>query len=323
VRATRFLGGLVVLALLAGCAPAVRMTGDAAMYRAQQQRERALAGAAPATAQLELLDPRPRSLALVASRLEAGQGLVVVTRDVTEAERLERIRRDFVANVSHELRTPLTVIGGFLETLSDMGEPDPALMKQFMPMMLDQSRRMQSLVEDLLTLSRLENSPKGVPAEKVNMDDMLATLKVEAEGLSQGRHQIRVEQSSLKWLWGSTQELHSAFGNLVSNAIRYTPEGGTVTLAWREQGDKVLFSVTDTGIGIPREHIPRLTERFYRVDRGRSRGSGGTGLGLAIVKHVVARHNAKLDVHSEPEKGSTFSVVFQADRVAEPETAHH
>jgi two-component system phosphate regulon sensor histidine kinase PhoR len=244
---------------------------------------------------------------------------LLLSRDITQLEMVQTVHRDFVANVSHELRTPLTVIGGFLETLSDMDEPSPALLNQFMPMMLEQTRRMQTLVEDLLTLSRLENSPKALPAEKVNMDEMLATLKVEAEGLSQGQHQIQVDKASARWLWGSANELRSAFGNLVSNAVRYTPPGGTVTLAWRDQGEKVVFSVTDSGIGIPREHIPRLTERFYRVDRGRSRGSGGTGLGLAIVKHVVARHHAKLDVQSEPEKGSTFSVTFYADRVAEAE----
>lgn len=267
---------------------------------------------------LRFVQPREMVLSVQLVPFDSTRKLLL-SRDITQLERVQTVHRDFVANVSHELRTPLTVIGGFLETLSDMGEPDPALTRQFLPMMLEQSRRMQSLVEDLLALSRLENSPKGVPAEKVNMDELLATLKVEAEGLSQGRHQIRLEQNSQRWLWGSAQELHSAFGNLVSNAIRYTPEGGAVTVAWRDQGGKAVFSVRDTGIGIPREHIPRLTERFYRVDRGRSRGSGGTGLGLAIVKHVIARHNAKLDIQSEPDRGSTFSVVFQPDRVAEPD----
>jgi len=188
---------------------------------------------------------------------------------------------------------------------------------------MEQSRRMQSLVEDLLTLSRLENSPKAVAAEKVNMQLMLDTLMVEAEGLSQGRHQIKLEKDCSQWLWGSAQELHSAFGNLVSNAVRYTPEGGAITLSWKAEGERLRFSVKDSGIGIPREHIPRLTERFYRVDRGRSRGNGGTGLGLAIVKHVIARHNARLDIKSEPDKGSTFSVIFQRERSAEPESGGH
>ncbi|XLM21144.1 phosphate regulon sensor histidine kinase PhoR, partial [Chromobacterium piscinae] len=239
---------------------------------------------------------------------------LLLTRDITQLERVQTVHRDFVANVSHELRTPLTVVGGFLETLSDMPEVNDQMFRQFLPMMMEQSRRMQSLVEDLLTLSKLENSPKAVNSERVDMRDMLDTLMVEAEGLSQGRHQVKLLRNCDGGLWGSSQELHSAFGNLVSNAVRYTPEGGSITLAWQDEGDQLRFSVADTGIGIPREHIPRLTERFYRVDRGRSRGSGGTGLGLAIVKHVLARHHARLEIKSEPDKGSTFSVVFPRER---------
>lgn len=244
---------------------------------------------------------------------------LLLSRDITQIEMVQTVHRDFVANVSHELRTPLTVIGGFLETLSDMPEDDPSVLRQFLPMMMEQSRRMQTLVEDLLILSRLENSPSAPSSEKVDMDEMLETLMVEAEGLSQGRHQITLKKQTPAWLWGSARELHSAFSNLVSNAVRYTPEGGTISLCWREESERILFSVTDTGIGIPREHIPRLTERFYRVDRGRSRGNGGTGLGLAIVKHVVARHHGKLEVQSEPERGSTFSVAFGRERIAESE----
>ncbi|UTH76268.1 phosphate regulon sensor histidine kinase PhoR [Chromobacterium sp. IIBBL 290-4] len=239
---------------------------------------------------------------------------LLLTRDITQLERVQTVHRDFVANVSHELRTPLTVVGGFLETLADMPEVNDQMFRQFLPMMMEQSRRMQSLVEDLLTLSRLENSPKAAAAEKVDMREMLDTLMVEAEGLSQGRHAVKLARCCDSGLWGSGQELHSAFGNLVSNAVRYTPEGGCITLSWQEEGEQLRFSVCDTGIGIPREHIPRLTERFYRVDRGRSRGSGGTGLGLAIVKHVLARHHARLEIKSEPEKGSTFSVVFPRER---------
>ncbi|AUH53356.1 phosphate regulon sensor histidine kinase PhoR [Chromobacterium sp. ATCC 53434] len=239
---------------------------------------------------------------------------LLLTRDITQMERVQTVHRDFVANVSHELRTPLTVVGGFLETLGDMEEVDERTFRQFLPMMMEQSRRMQSLVEDLLTLSRLENSPKAVNAEKVDMRDMLDTLMVEAEGLSHGRHQVKLLRNCDCGLWGSGQELHSAFGNLVSNAVRYTPEGGSITLSWQDEGEQLRFSVTDTGIGIPREHIPRLTERFYRVDRGRSRGSGGTGLGLAIVKHVLARHHARLEIRSEPDRGSTFSAVFPRER---------
>lgn len=248
---------------------------------------------------------------------------LLLSRDITQLEMVQTVHRDFVANVSHELRTPLTVIGGFLETLNDMPEADPAALHQFLPMMLEQSRRMQTLVEDLLTLSRLENSPATVASEKVDMQQMLDSLMVEAEGLSHGRHQIVLQQQSQAWLWGSARELHSAFGNLVANAVLYTPEGGSVTLCWRQDAERAVFSVTDTGIGIPREHIPRLTERFYRVDRGRSRSNGGTGLGLAIVKHVVARHHAKLEIQSEPEHGSTFSVIFGQERIAEPVVVAH
>ncbi|MFC3531569.1 phosphate regulon sensor histidine kinase PhoR [Vogesella facilis] len=242
---------------------------------------------------------------------------LLLTRDITQLERVQTVHRDFVANVSHELRTPLTVVGGFLETLSDMPAVDDATLRQFLSMMLEQSRRMQSLVEDLLTLSRIENSPHGVAPDTVDMGAMLDTLLVEAEGLSQGRHHIALQRDSGHNLLGNQQELHSAFGNLVSNAVRYTPEGGSITLRWRELDDgRAAFSVTDTGIGIPPEHLPRLTERFYRVDRGRSRSNGGTGLGLAIVKHVLMRHHGKLEVRSEPEQGSEFSVLFSPEQVA-------
>src|SRR5574343_958264 len=242
---------------------------------------------------------------------------LVLSRDITQLERVQTVHRDFVANVSHELRTPLTVVGGFLETLSDMPQVEDATLRQFLPMMLEQSRRMQNLVEDLLTLSRIENGPRTVLQDRVDMAGLMDTLVVEAEGLSQGRHRIVVKNACPHDLWGSAQELHSAFGNLVSNAVRYTPEGGSIYLRWTQEDDgRVAFTVADTGIGIPREHLPRLTERFYRVDRGRSRGNGGTGLGLAIVKHVLARHHAKLDIQSEPDKGSVFSVIFNPEQVA-------
>lgn len=242
---------------------------------------------------------------------------LLLSRDITQLERVQTVHRDFVANVSHELRTPLTVVGGFLETLSDMPQVEDATLRQFLPMMLEQSRRMQNLVEDLLTLSRIENGPRTVLQDRVDMEALMDTLVVEAEGLSQGRHSIVAKNACPHDLWGSAQELHSAFGNLVSNAVRYTPEGGHIYLRWTQEEDgRVAFTVADTGIGIPREHLPRLTERFYRVDRGRSRGNGGTGLGLAIVKHVLARHHAKLDIQSEPEKGSVFSVIFNPEQVA-------
>lgn len=265
---------------------------------------------------LRITQPRELVLSIQLVPFDISRKLLL-SRDITQLERVQTVHRDFVANVSHELRTPLTVVGGFIETLSDMEHVDDATLRQFLPLMLEQSQRMQSLVEDLLTLSRLENSPKNAVQERVDMGQLLSTLQLEAEGLSKGRHRIVVEQGCRDGLWGCEHELRSAFGNLVSNAVRYTPDGGTITLRWLLHDDRAVFAVQDTGIGIPREHIPRLTERFYRVDRGRSRGNGGTGLGLAIVKHVLARHQARLDVQSEPEQGSVFSALFPRERVAE------
>ncbi len=242
-----------------------------------------------------------------------GQRLVL-SRDVTQFRTIERMRREFVANVSHELRTPLTVIAGFIETLRD--ERDREASGRYLDLMADQSGRMQRLVEDLLTLSALESAPPPAMDEGIAMGPLLERLGAEARALSSGRHEIRVEGAATPFdLVGNEKELASAFGNLVSNAIRYTPEGGTVTLRWRAADDGAAFEVADTGIGIAAEHIPRLTERFYRVDRGRSRETGGTGLGLAIVKHALVRHGATLDIASEPGKGSDFSARFTGPRV--------
>ena len=235
---------------------------------------------------------------------------LLVARDVTKLMRLEHMRRDFVANVSHELRTPLTVVHGYLDML------DPADNPEWAPMLAEmqrQSQRMTQLVEDLLTLSRLEAQDR-LEDEPVAMAPMLATLKREAEALSQGRHRVVVEDAAGVDLWGSTRELHSAFSNLVSNAVRYTPAGGTITVRFApEQGGAVL-SVTDTGVGIPESHLPRITERFYRVSNSRSRESGGTGLGLAIVKHVLQLHQARLSIDSAVGTGSTFACHFTAER---------
>jgi two-component system phosphate regulon sensor histidine kinase PhoR len=241
---------------------------------------------------------------------------LIISRDVTDRERVETMRRDFVANVSHELRTPLTVIGGFLETIADMETPNPELIRRSVPLMSDQAKRMQTLVEDLLTLSRLESEGNPAREEPVNVPDVMRGLYHDALALSAGRHKVVLLLESPAWVNGAEDELRSAFGNLVSNAIRYTPAGGEVRLLWKAAADgDTVFSVRDTGIGIEPQHLPRLTERFYRVDRGRSRETGGTGLGLAIVKHVVNRHGAKLEVSSEPGRGSCFSVVFSANRV--------
>ncbi len=240
------------------------------------------------------------------------QQWLLVARDISKLMHLEQVRRDFVANVSHELRTPLTVIHGYLEML------DPSDMPEWTPMfdeMRRQSQRMAQIVEDLLTLSRLE-AQEQLSEEPVGMTALLQTLRREGEALSQGRHRITVEDVALVDLIGSTKELHSAFSNLVSNAVRYTPSGGSIRIRFaRDGGDGAVLSVQDTGYGIPAQHLPRITERFYRVSTSRSRESGGTGLGLSIVKHVLALHQARLEIVSEVGQGSTFSIHFGAARV--------
>lgn len=241
---------------------------------------------------------------------------LLLARDITRIENVERMRRDFVANVSHELRTPLTVVNGFLETLSDMGATDAGLMKRSLDLMTGQTDRMKRLIEDLLTLSRLENVENQLSEEDVNVPSLLRQIHQDAISLSGKHHQIELHIDTEAGLRGNTEELRSGFGNLVSNAVRYTPEGGRIQLVWKMKPDgNAVFSVTDSGIGIESEHIPRLTERFYRVDRSRSRGTGGTGLGLAIVKHVLNRHQARLEVSSEFGKGSIFKAVFPSSRV--------
>ncbi len=240
---------------------------------------------------------------------------LLISRDITRLERVETMRRDFVANVSHELRTPLTVIGGFLETLSEEKQTKNGIGKRALTLMADQTMRMQRLVEDLLALSRLENTQNPVREESVNIAEMLRELYHEAQSLSAGRHHISLNLDTDAQLRGSSDELRSAFSNLVSNAVRYTTDGGKITLNWGIHDGEGQFSVQDSGIGIETKHLPRLTERFYRVDRSRSRETGGTGLGLAIVKHVLSRHQAQLEIVSEPGKGSRFSARFPADRL--------
>jgi len=235
-------------------------------------------------------------------------------KDVTQADALDRMRRDFVANVSHELRTPLTVLAGFLETLQEI-ELEPDDRRHYLELMTEQSERMQLIVRDLLTLSSMEAAPPP-ENEEVDMATLLDKLRRDAEMLSGGRHHIvLVAAEGSGDLRGAESELVSALGNLVSNAVRYTPEGGTITLSWHTGKDGGEFAVQDTGIGIEAKHIPRLTERFYRVDRGRSRDTGGTGLGLAIVKHALGRHRATLDISSTPGKGSRFAARFPVSRV--------
>ncbi len=243
----------------------------------------------------------------------AGTRRLMQVKDVTQADRLDQMRRDFVANVSHELRTPLTVLAGFLETLQEI-ELEPDDRKHYLGLMAEQSARMQSIVQDLLTLSSIESAPPPTN-DPIDMASMLDKLKRDAEALSGGRHNIVLESDGHGDLRGAEPELVSAFANLVTNAVRYTPEGGTIRIQWQATPQGAEFAVQDNGIGIDPKHIPRLTERFYRVDRGRSRDSGGTGLGLAIVKHSLSRHQAQLEIKSTLGQGSRFAAKFPASRV--------
>lgn len=239
---------------------------------------------------------------------------LLLSRDVTRLEKLETMRRDFVANVSHELRTPLTVLSGFLETIKEL-QLDPQRSRDYINLMAEQSKRMERIVDDLLTLSTLESAPSPPLDERVRIAPLLNRMRIEAEALSGGRHRIIFEVEPGFDLLGAENEIASALGNLVTNAVRYTPDGGEVRITWHASANEAEFAVNDSGIGIAPEHIPRLTERFYRVDRGRSRATGGTGLGLAIVKHILNRHEATLDIKSEAGKGSRFAARFPARRI--------
>ena len=242
---------------------------------------------------------------------------LLLVQDVTDLQKADAMRRDFVANVSHEMRTPITVLMGFLETVQSL-ELEKSQRDQYFDMMMSQAQRMKSLVEDLLTLANLESNTLPAPMQAVQIPTMMALLKNDAEALSHGRHALNFETTTPCKLMGDERELLSAFGNLVSNAIRYTPDVGSISAKWsvniEGQGE---FSVTDTGPGISSEHLPRLTERFYRVDRSRSRDTGGTGLGLAIVKHIANRHQAQLVIESTAGKGSTFTLRFPKERISE------
>ena len=240
---------------------------------------------------------------------------LLISRDITRFERIETMRRDFIANVSHELRTPLTVIGGFLETLSADDNVNTGFNKRALALMTEQTTRMQRLIEDLLILSRLENEQNKINEKVVDVVSLLHNILQDAESLSAGRHHIKLNIATQDQLLGSEEELRSAFGNLISNAIRYTPDSGEITINWEKRNGQGLFFVQDSGIGIEAEHIPRLTERFYRIDSSRSRETGGTGLGLAIVKHVLGRHEARLEVISQVGKGSRFTIWFPAKRL--------
>lgn len=246
----------------------------------------------------------------------AGNRRMVLSRDVSQLERLETMRRDFVSNVSHELRTPLTVVGGFLETLidgvDDYGRDE---LLEYLNLASEQSSRMQRLIEELLTLSALETGAPAPVEERVDAQVLVRDVVRDCELLSAGRHEVSVVLEGGGELLGSHKELRSAFSNLASNAVRYTPAGGHIEIGWRAGAGGGEFWVADDGIGIDPVHIPRLTERFYRVDRGRSRETGGTGLGLAIVKHVTTRHQGELVIESEPGRGSRFVLRFPPSRL--------
>jgi len=264
---------------------------------------------------LILRDSRQDGIVLSITLISYGKDKrLLISSDITQLERIENMRRDFVANVSHELRTPLTVVNGFVETMHDMPHLENDMARRALNLMGDQTVRMESLVDDLLTLSRLENDQNPLREEQVDISGLLKEIFKEGQVLSNGKHQLHLEIESDAKLSGSREELRSAFTNLLTNAIRYTPVNGEITLRWVEKEGCPVYCVRDSGIGIAPQHVPRLTERFYRVDRSRSRETGGTGLGLAIVKHIAMRHQAKLDVASEEGKGSNFSIVFPAKR---------
>ena len=244
---------------------------------------------------------------------------LMISRDVTAVQLAESMRRDFVANVSHEIRTPLTVLSGFVETMQSLPLSEDER-QQYLGLMSQQAHRMQTLVSDLLTLSRLEGSPAPGQGEWCSTSELLEHVVQEARGLSQAiaepPHVIEPQPGEAFWIAGAKTELISAMSNLMSNAVRYTPGGGSIQPSWRIAEDGTAeFRVVDSGPGIAAEHLPRLTERFYRVDRSRSRETGGTGLGLAIVKHVAQRHGGRIDVQSRQGHGSVFTIALPPSRV--------
>lgn len=266
---------------------------------------------------IQIESPRNENIVLSVRIVPYGRGRrLLVARDITRMQHLEQVRRDFVANISHELRTPLTVLTGFLETMVDSGEPGLENWRDSLMSMQDQAMRMRNLVTDLLFLARIETGPRTSGWQPVAVPAMLAAIREDALALAHaGKYEIDMDVDESLWLRGNDTELRSAFSNLLVNAVRYTPPGGKIDVHWHSDEKGAHLSVQDNGIGISREHIGRLTERFYRVDTARSRESGGTGLGLAIVKHVLQRHDAELGIESVPGKGSTFTCHFPADLI--------
>lgn len=252
-----------------------------------------------------------------------GDDRLLIIYDITRLYRLEQTRKDFVANVSHELRTPLTVLIGYLETLSDQDDLSPRWRRAFSQMQ-QQTRRMNNLVNDLLLLSRLESENLGANQKRIDMPKLMTQIFDDAQAYNnEHNHLIHLHIDSQCDICGAEKEIASAFNNLVTNAMKYTPNGGEISISWREEEGRGYFSVTDNGIGIAPQHVKRLTERFYRVDSGRSRETGGTGLGLAIVKHVLFQHGAHLEIQSQEGKGSTFMAVFPETFMCISKTSKH
>jgi two-component system phosphate regulon sensor histidine kinase PhoR len=243
---------------------------------------------------------------------------LLLVQNITDLQKADAMRRDFVANVSHEMRTPITVLMGFLETVQSL-KLSKEQQDQYFDLMMSQAQRMKTLVEDLLTLANLESNALPAATNELQMNTLIALVRNDADALSEGKHSLSYDIESSQNLLGDEREILSAFSNLVSNAIRYTPDLGTIKVKWMvNQDGQGEFSVTDTGPGIAPEHLSRLTERFYRVDRSRSRETGGTGLGLAIVKHIASRHQAQLLIDSTPGIGSTFTLQFPKERLSTP-----
>lgn len=265
---------------------------------------------------LEMTSPQDDKITLQFEITGFGEGnRLVFGTDITKIKRLEQMRVDFIANVSHELRTPLTVLSGYIETLNDVPEIDPRVAKA-LGQMKTQSVRMETLVADLMWLSRLESVPLPRQSQPLHVASLVNALVTEAKvKIGAGKHFVVETDENLRLL-GQEKEIHSAFNNLIVNACKYTPGDGQVTIRWgMDERGNGIFAVSDTGIGIAKEHLPRLTERFYRVDKSRSIATGGTGLGLAIVKHVLLRHHARLDVTSTVAEGSTFRCIFPPEQL--------
>ncbi len=276
---------------------------DFIAYMAEPEQEKA---------SVEIPSPRQSNVYLELKVIPYGKKRrLFLARDVTRLHRLNQIRSDFVANVSHELRTPLTVIRGYLETLNDPDLQTQRALQASLPQLITHTQRMQAIIDDLLLLSKLEQTDCVDAPDTVIVPEMLSAILKDAKDLSgDKRHIFELSADRALWLRGSQTELYSAFSNLVTNAVRYTPDGGIIRIRWYEDDAGAHMEVSDTGIGIDAQDLPRISERFYRADRSRSRDSGGTGLGLSIVKHVLSRHRAKLHIESVLGEGSTFRCDF-------------